>query len=127
MVLERNLIGAPATPPEPMPVASLVDGDPVNPRPEARLAAEAMNRAKHAQEHFLGHVERFVAVVEQVDGQLHDHPLVLADELRAGDLVPGCTPLHERRFALTDVRPTRDADLLHAIGPQAPLAPTIAI
>jgi len=121
VVLERNLVGAPATPPEPMPVAGLVDGDPLNPRPEARLAAEAMNGAENAQEHFLGHVERFVSVVEQVDGQLHDHALVLADELRAGDLVPGCTPLHERRFALTNIRPTRDPDLLHAIGPSPQL------
>ena len=63
-----RLIGAVPPPPEAMAVARLVDGDPVDPGAEARLAAEPVNGAEDAQEDFLGQVERFVAVAEQVDG-----------------------------------------------------------
>ena len=120
VLVERHLIGPMAPPPEPMAVARLIDGDAIDPGPQARLAAEAMNRAEDAQEDFLGDVERFVAVAQQVDRQLHDHPLVLADEFGAGRFVLRCTPLHQRRFAGADVRPTRDAGLLHGSVPQHP-------
>ena len=72
-----------------------------------------MNGAEHPQEHFLRQVQRFVAVAQEVHCQLHDHPLVLGNQLGAGQLLPGGTPLNERRFAAPDVRPTCDAGLFH--------------
>ena len=72
-----------------------------------------MNGAEDAQEDFLREVEGFVAVAEQVDRQLHDHPLVVGDQLCTGVFVARCTPLHQRRFANADARPTRDAVLFH--------------
>ena len=53
VLIERNLIGPMAPPPEPVPVPRLIDRDAVNPGAEARLAAEAMNRAEDAKEDFL--------------------------------------------------------------------------
>ena len=111
--IEGHLIVSVATPPEAVAVARLVDGDAVNPGPQRRVAAEAMNRAEDAKEDFLGQVEGLVAVAQQIDRELHHHALVLAHQLRAGHLVARCTPLHERRFAHADVRPIRGAGLLH--------------
>ena len=113
VLVERHLIGAVAPPPEAVAVARLVDRDAVDPGAEARLAAEPVDGPEDAEEDFLREVERFVAVAQQVHRQLDDHALVLGDQLGAGRLVAGCAALHERRFAAADVRPTRDARLLH--------------
>ena len=111
--IERDLIGAVTPAPEPVAVARLIDGDAVDPGAQARLAAEAADGAEDAQEDLLREVERLVAVAQQVDRQLHDHPLMLGDELGAGRFVARCAPLHERRFAAADLGPTDDARLLH--------------
>jgi hypothetical protein len=75
------------------------------------LAAEAMNRPEYAEEDFLGEIKRLLAIAEQVDRQLDDHPLVLADEIGAGGFVAGCTPLHQRRFTSANVRPADAREL----------------
>ena len=111
--IERDLIAAMPAPPEAMAIARLVDRNAVDPGAQARLAAEPVNGAEDAQEDLLRQIERFVAVAQQVDGQLHDHPLVLGDQLGARALVAGCTALHERRLASAYVRPTDDARLFH--------------
>ena len=113
VLIERHLIGAVAPPPEPVPVARLVHRDPIDPGAKARLAAEAVNGAEDAEEDFLGEVERFVAIAQQVHRQLDDHPLVLGDQLGAGRLLARGTPLHERGLTAADVRPTGDPRLLH--------------
>ena len=102
-----------AAPPEAMPVASLIDGDPVNPGPKARLAPEPVNDGEDAHEHFLRKIQRLFAIAEQVGRQLDDHALVFSHQFRAGRFVARCTALHERRFAAADVQPTADARLLH--------------
>ncbi len=117
--VERHLIRPVAPAPEAMAVARLIDGDAVDPGPKARLATEAMNGPEDTQEDFLGDIERFVAIAQKVDSQLDHHPLVLTNELSAGAFVLGCTPLHQRGFACADVRPTRDASLLHECAPTA--------
>src|SRR5262249_46124418 len=113
VLVERHLIRAMTPPPEAMAVPSLIQGDAIDPGPQARLTAEAMDGAEDAKEYFLREIERFVAVAEQVDRQLNDHPLMLSHQFRAGRFVPGCTALHKRRFAAADVRPTRNPRLLH--------------
>ena len=113
VLIERHLVGAVTAAPEPVPVARLVHRDAVDPGAEARLTAEPVDGAEHPEEDFLGQVERFVAIAQQVHRQLDDHPLVLGHQLGAGRLLPGGTPLHERRLAAADVRPTCDASLLH--------------
>jgi hypothetical protein len=113
MLIERHLVGAMASPPEPVPIAGLVDGDAINPGAEARLTAEAVDRAENAEEDFLGEVERLVAVAQQVHRQLHDHALVLGNQFRAGKLFPGGAALDQHRLAPADVGPTRNPRLLH--------------
>ena len=113
MLVERHLIRAVAPTPEAVPVARLVHRDPVNPGAKARLAAKPVNGPEHPEEDVLRQVERFVAVAQQVHRQLDDHPLMLGDELGAGRLLAGDAPLHERRLAAADVRPTRDTGLFH--------------
>ena len=98
VLIERHLIRAVTPPPEPVPVARLVDGDAVDPGAEARLAAESVNGAEDAEEDFLRQVQRFVAIAEQVHGQLDDHPLVLGHELGAGRFLAGGAALDERRL-----------------------------
>ena len=112
MLIERHLIRPVTAAPEPVPVPSLIDGDPINPGAKARLASEPANRGKDAKEDFLREIERFFAIAQQVGGELDDHPLVFGHQLGAGRLVVDCTPLHERRFAAT-VEPTDDTRLLH--------------
>src|SRR5690348_11927233 len=68
--VERDLIVAVPPPPEPMPVARLVDRDAINPGAKTRLATEPMDGAENPEEHLLGEVEGFVAFAEEVDGQL---------------------------------------------------------
>src|SRR5215467_8931704 len=75
--IERHLVGAMPPAPEPMAVPRLVDGDAVDPGPQSGLPAESMNSAKHAEKDVLGKVERFVAIAQQVHGELHHHALVL--------------------------------------------------
>ena len=111
--VERHLVVAMTAAPEPMTVARLVDGDAIYPRAKAGLPAEAMDCAEDTKEDFLREVERFVAVAEQIDRQLHDHPLVFSDEFGAGRLIPRCTPLHQRGFADADIRPICSTGLLH--------------
>ena len=53
VLIQRHLIGAMAPPPEAVAIARLVDGYPVNPRPQRRLAAEAMDGPEDAEEDFL--------------------------------------------------------------------------
>jgi hypothetical protein len=113
MLIERHLIGTVAPSPEAVAITGLVDGDAVDPGAKARLAAEAVDRSEDAEEDFLREVEGFVAVAEQVHRQLHDHALVLGDELRAGKLFPGGTALDQHRLSAADVRPARNPRLLH--------------
>lgn len=77
------------------------------------MAPEPMERPEHTEEHFLGEVERLVAVAQQVDRELHDHPLMLRDELGAGGFFALGAAIDERRFAAADVRPSDDSRLLH--------------
>lgn len=111
--VEGNLLVAVPPPPEAVAVARLVDRDPVNPGPKTRLAAEPVDGAEHAEEDFLGEVQRFVAIAEQVHRELNDHPLVLADELSAGRFVSRRAALNQRRFSTADLRPAGDACFFH--------------
>jgi predicted RNA-binding Zn-ribbon protein involved in translation (DUF1610 family) len=58
-------------------------------------------------------IQRFFAITEEVHRQLDDHPLVLGDQLGAGQLLPGGAPLDKRRLSAADVRPTCDPRLFH--------------
>ena len=111
--IERHLVGAMPPAPEPMAVPRLVDGDAVDPGPQGGLPAESMNGAEHAEEDILGKVEGFVAIAQQVHGELHHHALVFGNELGAGRFVLRDTPLDEGRFPNAQLRPACDPGLLH--------------
>ncbi len=64
VLFELHLIGPSAPAPPALPIAGLVDGDPVNPRPERRLTAERVNGAEDSQEHFLRQVEGLVTIAQ---------------------------------------------------------------
>ena len=113
VLIERHLVGAMPPTPETVAVARLVHGDPVDPRAQAGLPAESLNGAEDAQEDFLGQVERFVAIPEEVHRELDDHPLVLGNQFGAGHLLARGAPLHEHCFPAADLRPLGDARLLH--------------
>jgi hypothetical protein len=72
-----------------------------------------VDRSEDTEEDFLREVEGLVAVAEEVHRQLHDHALVLGDELRAGKLFPGGAALDQHRLPAADVRPARNPRLLH--------------
>jgi hypothetical protein len=113
VLIERDLIGAVAAAPEAVAVPCLVDGDAVDPGAKARLPPEAADRPEDAEKDLLGEVQGFLAVAKQVDCELHDHPLMLGDELSAGRFLARCATLDERRFADADFGPTNYAGLLH--------------
>src|SRR5262249_19482080 len=113
VLIERHLIRAVAPPPEAVPVARLIDRDAVDPGAQARVTAEAVQRAENFEEHFLREVQGFVAVAEEVDRELYHHALMLGHELGAGGFVAVDTLLNERRFAAADVGPPNNTGLLH--------------
>jgi len=119
MSIERHLVGAMATTPETMAVAGLIDGDAIDPGAQARLAPKAANRSKDAEKDLLGEVERFVAVAEQVDRELDDHPLVLFHQFGVRHIIASGAALNECRLATADFRPTSDARLLHGEVPNS--------
>lgn len=102
-----------AAPPPPLPVAGLVDDDPVDPGAQRRVPAERVNGAEDPQKHFLRQVESFVVVVEQVERQLVNHALVLAHEFGAGIFVARGATLNQGRFPATDVAPGYGSCGLH--------------
>ena len=82
------------------------------------MTAESIDGAEDAQEDFLRKIQGFVAIAEQVERELNDHPLMLGDQLGAGLLVARSAALHERRLAPTDVRPADSARLFHRAVPK---------
>ena len=77
------------------------------------MSAEALNRAEDAEEDFLGEVERFVVIAEQIHRQLNHHALVLGDEIGERLVVACGAALHERRFAAADIGPSSRAGVFH--------------
>ena len=72
-----------------------------------------MNGAKNAKKDFLGKIQRLVAIAQQADGELYDHPLVLGHQLDASRFFARRTPLYQRPLAATDVGPADDTGVLH--------------
>ena len=113
VLIERHLVGLVPPPPPALAVARLVDGDPVDPGLERRLAAEIVDGAEDAEEDFLGEVEGLVAVAQQVQGELVNHPLVTGHELGAGRGVTRRAALDERRLAVSDLNPSECPGVFH--------------
>ena len=84
VLIERDLVGLVPPPPPALPIARLVDDDAVDPRLERGLAAEVLDSAENGEEDFLREVKRFVAVAQEVQGELVDHAFVSGNELGAG-------------------------------------------
>src|SRR5919106_5708525 len=72
-----------------------------------------MKSPEDAEEDFLGQIQRFVVVTEQVERQLVHHPLVLVHELGAGIFVAGGTTLDQRSLSPADVCPGDGSKRLH--------------
>ena len=98
VVVERDLLRHVAPAPPALPVARLIDDDPVDPGAELGLAAKTAERAEDQKEDVLRDVERLFAVAEQVIGQLEHHPLVLVHQLGAGSFVAAGAPRNQRGF-----------------------------
>jgi tetratricopeptide (TPR) repeat protein len=113
MLVQADLIGAMPAAPETVAVAGLVDGDAIDPGPQAGLSAEAVDGAEDPQEDFLRQIEGLVTVAEEVQGELEHHALVFRHELGAGRLVAVRTALNKRGLTAADVRPADDPGLLH--------------
>lgn len=96
-----------------MPVPGLVHHNPVDPGLDCGLAAKTANRAEDAKEDLLGQVERLIAVAEEVQRQLHDHPLMLGNELGERDLIPSRAALDECRLSPSALRPAAHPSLRH--------------
>src|SRR5262249_405917 len=97
-----------------------------DPGAQAGMPAKGVNGAEDPQEHFLRQVQRFVVVVQQVEGELIDHPLMLADEFSAGVFVARGASLNERCLPASDVGPGNGSNGFHrqvtTHGSTAPLA-----
>ena len=103
MVVERDQVGLPPPPPPALAVARLVDDDAVDPGTQGGLAAEAGERPEDAQEDLLGHIECFVAVAQEMEGEVEDGPLMRRDEIGTGRLITGHASLDERGLAAIDL------------------------
>src|SRR5450759_4267503 len=103
--VERHLLSPVATPPPPLAVMRLVDDNAINPGPKGGLAAETADRAEDVEKDFLGQVQGFVVVTQQVETEVKDHSLVLGYQLRTGRLIARRAPADQRRFAAPDLGP----------------------
>ena len=65
----------------PHPVAAEVDGDPIEPRGELGLPAEAGERTERPQERFLAHVSRILFAPDRAVRKGKDGPFPSQDEL----------------------------------------------
>jgi hypothetical protein len=72
-----------------------------------------MDGAEHPEEDILRQIQGFVAIAEQVHGQLNDHALMLRDEFGTGRFVLRDAPLDEGRFPNAQLRPACDPGLFH--------------
>src|ERR1700751_4782368 len=72
-----------------------------------------MNSAEHPEEDILRQIQSFVAIAQQVHGQLNDHALVLCDEFGTGRFVLRDAPLDEGGFPNAQLRPACDPGLFH--------------
>jgi tetratricopeptide (TPR) repeat protein len=113
VLVERHLLRAVTPPPPSLTIARLIDDDPVNPRAESRLAAERVDGPEDPEEHFLGEVQRFVVIAEQVQRQLVHHALVLVDQLGAGVLIACGAALNQGSFPPPDFVPGDGSNRLH--------------
>ena len=114
VLFELHLIGAPAPAPPALAVARLVDGDAINPGLAAPTGPRNDGqRAEDAQEDFLREVQGFVAVAQQMQGQLKHHALVAGDQLGAGRLLAGGAALYQRRFAGANLSPPKCSRVFH--------------
>ena len=68
-------------------IRSLRHDHPIDPGPQRRLASELAQRTEHPQEDFLGEIQRFLRVGEQVQGKLIHHPLVIGYQAGASRLI----------------------------------------
>jgi hypothetical protein len=103
VLVERNLIRALAPPPPSLPVADLIDDNAEDPRAQRRLPAEPMKRAEHAQENFLGQVERLFPVAQQMGRQPEDEPMMLEYQRGVSHFVARQTALDEYSIAAGDL------------------------
>ena len=106
-------IGPAAAPPPALAITRLVDGDAVDPGLQRRLPAERRQRAEDAEEDFLGEIEGFVTVAEQVQGELEHHALVTRDQLGAGGFFAGGTALNQRCLAGPYLAPPKCSRVFH--------------
>lgn len=72
-----------------------------------------MDGAEHPEENILRQIQGFVAIAQQVHGQLNDHALMFRDELGTGRFVLRDAPLDEGRFPNAQLRPACDPGLFH--------------
>src|SRR5258706_744189 len=103
VLIQRNLIRASFAPTPALPIPDLIDDDAENPGAQARLRAEAMERPEDAEKHFLGNIERFLTIPQEMRGKPQDHPMVLEDEGGVGRFIAGETTLNQRRLSGGDL------------------------
>src|SRR4029453_8912212 len=87
-----------------------------------------MDGAEDPEEHFLREIQRLVVVAQQVQGELVDHPLVLAHQVGARILITGGAALNQAGFPPVDVGPSDGAERLHGetlchLTPEPPSTP----
>ncbi len=83
-----------------------VDGDPVDPGRELRLAPERADRLEYLHEDLLGEVLGLRAVADHPEDQREDPSLVSADERRERPLVAGDESLDESGVGIVGQHPT---------------------
>src|SRR5690242_4656773 len=101
------------TAPPALPVAGLIDDDPVDPGPKGRLAAEAGKGPENSEKDLLRQVQGFIRILEEVQRKGVNHALVGIDQVGAGGFVAGVTPFNKGGFRSVYVGPTDSASVLH--------------
>lgn len=87
VLVERHLRRTLAPAPPPLTIAGLIDHDSENPGSERGLTAKPVERPENPHEHFLGQIERLLAIAKQMSGESENKMVVLKDQLGAGSFI----------------------------------------
>ena len=113
VLIEGHLIGlVPAAPPS-LPITCVIDGNAVDPSLDRRLAAEAADGSEDTEEDFLGEIEGFVPITQQMQGQLIDHALVSGNQFGTGSRFTRGATLDQLSLATADVGPAKCPGVFH--------------
>jgi hypothetical protein len=111
--VQRHLVGTKAPAPPSLAIPRLIDGNPVDPRPQGGLAAEPADGAEDLEKDVLREVAGIFVVSQQVERQLKDHALMIGDQFGTRLILASHAAAYQPRFSVGKSGPVQGGRLFH--------------